>query len=124
MTAGSLAPSATAVWCFCHGASDDRTMRLCDLVDGRCMLTVPVHHKALAVAMMDDSLAVGLRGGVLVIDLAPGQLAMLVTGRSGFLFLRELDSLAFLAGFFLGPAADGLLGEVDGELVGGCSGPV
>lgn len=59
----------------CHGASDDRTIRLWDLVGGRCVLTVPVHREALAVAVMDDSLAVGLRGGVLVIDLDPDQLA-------------------------------------------------
>ena len=39
------------------------------------MLTVPVHHEALAVAMIDGSLAFGLRGGVLVIDLDPRQLA-------------------------------------------------
>lgn len=78
--------------------------------------------------MMDDSLAAGLRGRVLVIDLDPDQLARWLPGvalatrwrgGSGFLFLGDLDSLAFLAGLFFGPAAEGLFGEVDGELVCG-----
>ena len=38
---------------------------------------------------------------------------------SGFLFLGDPDSLAFLAGLFFGSAAEGLFGEVDGELVCG-----
>jgi hypothetical protein len=39
-------------------------------------------------------------------------------GGSGVLFLGDLDSLAFLAGLFFG-SAEGLFGEVNGELVCG-----
>jgi hypothetical protein len=46
-------------------------------------------------------------------------LATLRRGGSGFLFQGELDSLTFLAVLFLGSAAEGLLGEVDGEPVCG-----
>lgn len=83
------------------------------------MLAVPVHHGALAVAVTDDSLAVGLRGGVLVIGLDPDQLATPWRDGSGFLFHGDLDSLASLAGLFFGSATEGLFGEVDGELVCG-----
>lgn len=54
---------------------NDRTIRFWDIVDGRCVLTVPVHHAALAVVMMDDSLRGRSQGGVLVIGLDPDQLA-------------------------------------------------
>jgi WD40 repeat protein len=52
-------------------ASEDGTVRLWDPQTGNCVVTVPVHHAALAVAAVDDSLAIGLDAGTLLIKPAP-----------------------------------------------------
>ena len=48
-------------------ASDDRTVRMWDPHIGACLLVVPTHHAALAVAGVAGSLAIGLDTGILVI---------------------------------------------------------
>jgi len=50
-------------------ASADRTVRIWDPSTGACLLTVPTHHEALAVAWVAESLAIGLTAGILVIKL-------------------------------------------------------
>jgi WD40 repeat protein len=47
--------------------SDNRTVRVWDPRTGTCRLTVPTHHRALAVAGVVGSLAIGLDEGILVI---------------------------------------------------------
>ncbi len=48
-------------------ASNDRTVRIWDPATGACLLTVPTHHEALAVAWVAESLAIGLTAGILLI---------------------------------------------------------
>ena len=48
-------------------ASRDQKVRLWDPADGSCVLTVPIHHEAVAVTSVAGSLAVALWAGVLVI---------------------------------------------------------
>ncbi|HEV2375455.1 MAG TPA: WD40 repeat domain-containing protein [Streptosporangiaceae bacterium] len=55
-------------------ASNDKTVRLWNPADGTCALTVPVHHPALAVTPVADSLAVGLAEGMLVLTFETGTL--------------------------------------------------
>jgi WD40 repeat protein len=50
-------------------AGNDGTVRIWDLRTHTGVLSVPVHHWALAVAWLGDSLAVGLSAGVLVFEL-------------------------------------------------------
>jgi len=52
-------------------ASDDGSARIWDPATGRCLLTVPVHHAALAVCQAPGSLVIGLRAGVLAVELNP-----------------------------------------------------
>jgi hypothetical protein len=52
-------------------ASADRTVRVWDPSAVTAVLTIPVHHDALAVAVADGALAIGLSAGVLAIDLRP-----------------------------------------------------
>jgi hypothetical protein len=52
-------------------SSSDRTVRIWDPATGGCLLTIPVHHEALSVSSVAGSLAIGLRAGLLVIDLCP-----------------------------------------------------
>jgi WD40 repeat protein len=59
---------------FLATGSEDQTVRLWDLAQGRCVLAVPVHSAAWAVASAVGSLAVGLSAGVLVIRLEPDYL--------------------------------------------------
>jgi len=39
-----------------------------------CLLTIPLHYSAAAVAWIGEALAVGLSGGVLVIDICSAAL--------------------------------------------------
>jgi WD40 repeat protein len=50
-------------------ASTDRTVRIWDYQTGVCILTVPTHHTAPAVAWVSTSIVVGLATGILVIKL-------------------------------------------------------
>jgi WD40 repeat protein len=62
-------------------AGTDSTVRLWDPwnpVNGRCLLTAPVHHKASALAVVGDSLVIGHDAGVLAIDFDPDVLAPLL----------------------------------------------
>ena len=52
-------------------ASDDRTVRVWDPRARRCLLAIPVHYPALAIAEVAGRLAIGLDAGVLVIKLTP-----------------------------------------------------
>jgi hypothetical protein len=56
-------------------SSYDRTVRLWDPADGRCVLTVPVHHDVSAVAPVGDLLAIGLPVGVIAIKFEADLLA-------------------------------------------------
>ena len=58
-------------------AGTDRTVRIWDVLTATCVMSIPVHHEALALAWLGNALAVGLTAGVIVIDLnaavgAPG----------------------------------------------------
>ncbi len=50
-------------------ASNDRTVRIWDPANGACLLSVPVHHGALACAEVVGLLALGLDAGVITIEL-------------------------------------------------------
>jgi WD40 repeat protein len=50
----------------------DSTIGIWDPAVSGCLLTIPVHSSAYAVAWIDGALAVGRRAGVLVIDLNSG----------------------------------------------------
>lgn len=50
-------------------AGNDGTVRIWDPTNSNCLVTIPVHHRATALASLDGALAVGLSAGVLVIDL-------------------------------------------------------
>ena len=56
-------------------ASRDQKVRLWDPADGSCVLTVPIHHEAVAVTSVAGSLAVALWAGVLVIRIEADVLA-------------------------------------------------
>jgi hypothetical protein len=47
--------------------SADETVRLWDLGTGTCVLTTPVHHAAMGIAEVADSLAIGLDSGIIVV---------------------------------------------------------
>ncbi len=50
-------------------AGTDRTVRLWELNTFTCVMSIPVHHEALALAWLTDTLAIGLTAGVITIDL-------------------------------------------------------
>ena len=50
-------------------AGDDGTVRIWYPAASACLLTIPLHYSAAAVAWIGEALAVGLSGGVLVIDI-------------------------------------------------------
>ena len=60
---------------FLATASRDQKVRLWDPADGSCVLTVTVHHEAVAVTSVAGSLAVALWAGVLVIRIEADVLA-------------------------------------------------
>ncbi len=51
-------------------AGADGTVRIWDPVTAECVMTIPVHHEAMAAAHMAGMLAIGLNAGALVIDLS------------------------------------------------------
>ena len=63
---------------------DDRTVRLWDLVDGRCVVTVPVHLAVMTITSVADSLAVGLDAGLLVIKFEADFLAQGTPRKAGY----------------------------------------
>ncbi|WIM93144.1 AAA family ATPase [Actinoplanes oblitus] len=50
---------------------EDRTARVFDVADGRCLVTIPLHHLGLTCAWVDGLLLIGLDTGLLAIDLDP-----------------------------------------------------
>jgi len=50
-------------------AGADETVRIWDPTAPGCRLTIPLHYAATSISWMEDALAVGLSGGVLVIDI-------------------------------------------------------
>lgn len=48
---------------------NDRTVRVCDLATGTSIVTIPVHHSALAVASAHGRLAVGISVGILMVEI-------------------------------------------------------
>ena len=52
-------------------AGEDRTVQIWDPATTGFLLTIPVHHEALAAARVSGSLAIGLSAGILVIELSP-----------------------------------------------------
>jgi WD40 repeat protein len=49
--------------------SDDATVRLWDVITGRSGALIQVRHEAITIAPLDGALAIGLTGGILVVDL-------------------------------------------------------
>jgi WD40 repeat protein len=50
-------------------ASDDRTVWIWDPKTGRCVLTLPAYHAAIAITSVAESVGIGLDAGILVIEL-------------------------------------------------------
>ncbi len=54
---------------FLASAGHDRTVRIWDPAAELCLLTIPTHHPALAIAWVADSLFIGLTAGILMVKL-------------------------------------------------------
>ncbi|BCJ39427.1 hypothetical protein GCM10010168_63250 [Actinoplanes ianthinogenes] len=50
--------------------SEDRTAKVFDTADGRCLVTIPLHHLGLTCAVVGGQLLIGLETGLLAVDLA------------------------------------------------------
>jgi len=65
-----VCPVTVAGQALLASASADQTVRIWDPATAGCLLTIPVHHVALAVAQVVGQLAIGLDAGILAIEMS------------------------------------------------------
>ena len=65
-----VCPVTVAGQALLASASRDQTVRIWDPATAGCLLTIPVHHVALAVAQVVGQLAIGLDAGILAIEMS------------------------------------------------------